>query len=103
MTSIESNYLDRLIDAALHEDMPGGDVTTDSLVPQHLQAAANFVPRSPGVIAGLDVARAVFARVDPEVEYRAYLADGDFVEGGETAGADAGTPMKVNSLAPPAV
>ncbi len=84
MPPIDTLELERVVDAALTEDLSGGDVTTDSLVPPHIQASARFVPRTHGVIAGLDVARAVFARVDSEVQFTPHLIDGDVVEGGET-------------------
>jgi nicotinate-nucleotide pyrophosphorylase (carboxylating) len=76
--------LSHIVERALAEDLAGGDVTTDALIPQHIEASASFVPRKPGVIAGLDVAKAVFLRIDPEVRFSAKLVDGDVVEGGET-------------------
>ncbi len=84
MQTIDPIELERVVDAALAEDLSGGDVTTDSLIQSDVEASARFVPRSHGVIAGLDVARAVFARVDPSVRYAARMVDGDAVEGGET-------------------
>ncbi len=84
MPFIDPIELERVIDAALTEDLSGGDVTTDALIPRHIEATARFVPRTPGIIAGLDVARAVFARVDSSVGFTPHLVDGDFVEGGET-------------------
>jgi nicotinate-nucleotide pyrophosphorylase (carboxylating) len=84
MPAIDPIELSRVVDAALAEDLAGGDVTTDSLIPQHIEATAHFVPRGEGVIAGLEVARAVFARIDPSVRFTPRLVDGDRVEGGET-------------------
>ncbi len=84
MPTIDPIEHGRIVDAALSEDLSGGDVTTDSLVPPHIQASARFVPRTHGVIAGLDVASAVFSRIDNEVQFTPHLVDGDVVEGGET-------------------
>ena len=91
MPKLDPVELNRVIDAALTEDLSGGDVTTDSLIPQHIEASANFVPRSPGVIAGLDVARTVFARVDSTLKFTPRLMDGDRVEGGETVAVVSGS------------
>jgi nicotinate-nucleotide pyrophosphorylase (carboxylating) len=91
MPTLDPVELSRVVDAALAEDLSGGDVTTDSLIPQHIEASANFVPRSPGVIAGLDVARAVFARVDSNLKFTPRLIDGDRVEGGETVAVVSGS------------
>ena len=53
-----------LIDRALAEDVGDGDLTTRILVPPDARATARIVQKEPGVIAGLDVAEAVFARFD---------------------------------------
>jgi nicotinate-nucleotide pyrophosphorylase (carboxylating) len=82
--------LERVVDAALTEDLSGGDVTTDALIPRHMQASARFVPRALGVIAGLDVAKAVFAKTDATLQFTPHLLDGDVVEGGETVATVAG-------------
>jgi len=60
--------VDELIDRALAEDVGDGDLTTRILVPLDLRATARIVQKEPGVIAGLDVAAAVFARFDVRLE-----------------------------------
>lgn len=84
MPTLDPVELQRIVDAALTEDLSGGDVTTDSLIPVHIEASASFVPRTNGVIAGMEVAHAVFQRVDPTLRFVPKLVDGDVVEGGET-------------------
>jgi nicotinate-nucleotide pyrophosphorylase (carboxylating) len=75
--------LDVFIDRALEEDSVGADVTTNSLIPPHLEARAFLVPKEPGILAGLEVAAETFRRVDPNLVYTQKLLDGDRVEGGE--------------------
>ena len=65
-----------LIDQALAEDLGAGDATTDALIPSEQQGRAAVVPRAAGVLAGIDVAAAVFRRVDPGLELRVLLEDG---------------------------
>jgi nicotinate-nucleotide pyrophosphorylase (carboxylating) len=60
--------VDELIDRALAEDVGDGDLTTAILVPPDARASARIVQRAPGVVAGLDVAAAVFARFDVTLE-----------------------------------
>jgi nicotinate-nucleotide pyrophosphorylase (carboxylating) len=60
--------VDELIDRALAEDVGNGDLTTGILVPQDLRATARIEQKEAGVIAGLDVAAAVFERFDVELE-----------------------------------
>jgi nicotinate-nucleotide pyrophosphorylase (carboxylating) len=75
--------LDLFIDRALEEDSASADITTNSLIPQHLEARAFLVPKEPGILAGLEVAGASFRRVDPNLVFTQKLLDGDRVEGGE--------------------
>jgi nicotinate-nucleotide pyrophosphorylase (carboxylating) len=60
--------VDDLIERALAEDVGDGDLTTRILVPAEARAKAHIEQREPGVIAGLDVAGAVFARFDVQLE-----------------------------------
>ena len=60
--------MDDLIDRALAEDVGDGDLTTRILVPPDARASARIEQREPGVIAGLEVAAAVFKRLDVELE-----------------------------------
>ncbi len=72
---------DPLIRLALAEDLGPGDVTTDVLVPPDATGEAVIWAKQKMVLAGLDVARRVFALVDPSVEWELFYADGDFVDG----------------------
>ena len=65
-----------MIDRALAEDVGSGDVTTAALVPPTARARARIDQRQEGVVAGLDVAEAVFRRVDPALRWRAAVAPG---------------------------
>ena len=70
---------------ALEEDLAfGPDVTTDSTVPVRAQATGEIVPRSPGMLAGIPVAAAVFDLVGRgEVEVELLAADGTAARPGE--------------------
>jgi nicotinate-nucleotide pyrophosphorylase (carboxylating) len=56
---------DALVAAALAEDVGAGDVTTEATVPADATAVATITQKAAGVISGLEVAQAVFARLDP--------------------------------------
>ena len=83
--------LDAIVDRALAEDSAGADITTAALIPAHLEARATLVPKQTGVLAGLEVAAAVFRRVDPDLAFVQRLLDGDRVEGGESIAAISGS------------
>lgn len=68
---------------AIAEDLDGGvDVTSVSTVPEHLRGTALFVPRKPGVVAGIPVAMAVLDTVG--AFELVPTADGRAVTAGET-------------------
>src|SRR5713101_4940583 len=76
---ITESALRRLVERALEEDLGRGDVTSDLLIPQNVEARAVLRSRDNGVIAGLDIARLVFELVDVDVQFAALAADGSVV------------------------
>jgi nicotinate-nucleotide pyrophosphorylase (carboxylating) len=73
----------RLVDAALAEDVGAGDWTTLWTLPADRRAEARIVAKAPGIVAGLAVARAVFLRLDPGLDFHAALDDGARVAPGD--------------------
>ena len=71
----------QLIQAALAEDEVAIDHTS-ALLPDDLMSEALMMPKSDGVIAGIDIALAVWRAVDPSLETEALVPDGTFVERG---------------------
>jgi len=67
--------------AWLAEDLGEGDLTSDALVPEDATAAASILLKERGVVSGLEVARAVFAELDPNVRFDPMTADGEQTEG----------------------
>lgn len=65
-----------IVDRALAEDCAWGDVTTHALIPSDASGKASIMAKSPGVLAGVEVARLVFHRVDPSLSFQALLSDG---------------------------
>ena len=74
-----------LIDRALAEDIGDGDLTARAVVPAGARASARIRQKEEGVLAGLDVAAAVFERVDPEVRFSASARAGVWREEGPAA------------------
>ena len=73
----------RMLDWALEEDLGRGDCTSNSSVPATLSHEGFILAKEAGVVAGIEVAREVFKRVDPEVVFEAKVADGAAVEVGD--------------------
>src|SRR5688500_17694932 len=77
----EMNLRD-LIDRALAEDVGGGDATTAATVDPDARALATITQKAPGVISGLEVAEAVFLRLDPEARIERLGPEGAWREAG---------------------
>ena len=60
-----TSEIEALVDRALAEDLGGGDVTTEALIPEGLQGRGVARAREEGVLAGTDVAAAVEGLLDP--------------------------------------
>ncbi|PKB68975.1 MAG: nicotinate-nucleotide diphosphorylase (carboxylating) [SAR202 cluster bacterium Io17-Chloro-G5] len=65
-----------LIDAAVAEDQTFNDPTTQAVVPPEIRGTGMLRAKAVGVLAGVEVAIAVFQRVDPTLEAKAILEDG---------------------------
>lgn len=71
-----------LVELALAEDIGPGDATTPLVVPAEARGVGEIEARQELVVCGLEVARAVFAAVEPRLEMRADVADGERVPAG---------------------
>src|SRR4051812_5263147 len=74
--------MDELIDRALAEDVGDGDATTLATVGADVRGRATITQKAPGVISGLDVAEAVFRRLDPDVVLTRLGPEGEWREAG---------------------
>ena len=71
------------IDAALAEDVSTGDPTTDTLIDPDLTGEAHLATRDPGVLAGVDIAAAVFRRFDQSLDASPLIPDGSPLAAGD--------------------
>ena len=82
MTQYE-NLIDKLIDLGLEEDINTGDVTTDSIIPESLNAVATMTAKQDGVISGIEVIKKVYERFQTDIVYTPYFKNGDSVKKGD--------------------
>jgi nicotinate-nucleotide pyrophosphorylase (carboxylating) len=78
-----SPAVDRLIRIALDEDIGPGDVTTAATVTPGTSARAELVAKEEFVLAGIDIARRVFAVLDTQIAFERMMADGQTVKRGQ--------------------
>ncbi|MEH3034566.1 MAG: carboxylating nicotinate-nucleotide diphosphorylase [Aeromicrobium erythreum] len=74
---LDERYVRRVVEAALDEDAPYGDVTARAFVPADAVARARLVAREDGVLAGGDVFRVAMTALDASVRVDLLAADGD--------------------------
>jgi nicotinate-nucleotide pyrophosphorylase (carboxylating) len=74
--------LPELIDRALAEDVGDGDATAAATVPEAARGRATITQKAPGVISGLEVAEAVFRRLDGAVKLERLGPEGEWREAG---------------------
>ncbi|MDP4625580.1 MAG: carboxylating nicotinate-nucleotide diphosphorylase [Akkermansiaceae bacterium] len=68
-----------LIMMALEEDIGEGDVTSDYFIPEERMAEAFLKVRNDGVVSGVELAKAVFLEVDPNLDVQIMVEDGSRV------------------------
>lgn len=76
--------LRQLVSAALLEDLAWGDLSSDYFIPEEVYARARFVARKPGILAGSEVAAAVYATEDSRVIFKSLVQDGAPLEPKQT-------------------
>ena len=79
----EQELIDRLIDLAFAEDIGDGDHTTLSCIPPTAQGRSKLLIKEPGILAGIEIAKEVFRRFDPELKVEVYINDGAEVKPGD--------------------
>lgn len=77
--------IDDLLNLAFAEDVGDGDHTTLSTIPETAVGKQKLLVKEPGILAGVEIARRVFAKFDPELKMTVYINDGAEVKPGDVA------------------
>lgn len=81
----KDQLIDELLDLAFAEDLGDGDHTTLSTIPSDAIGKSQLIIKEDGVLAGVDIARKVLAKVDPEIKMTVSINDGEKVKKGDIA------------------
>lgn len=76
---------DRLIDLSFAEDIGDGDHTTLCCIPEDAMGRSRLLIKEEGILAGVEVAKKVFARFDASMHVEVLLGDGSRVKPGDVA------------------
>ena len=87
--------LDALIEAALQEDMPSGDITSENIISTDSISRALIVAKEEGVLAGIYVAERVLKKIDPAVSIEIHRKDGQRLKRGDRIAALKGSAISL--------
>lgn len=76
---LDMEALEPLVEKALGEDIGSGDITTNNIFEVDQKGSAEIIARQAGVVAGLPLVRAVFEKLDPEIECNFLVSEGEKV------------------------
>ena len=80
-----NELIDRLIDLGCAEDIGDGDHTTLSCIPDTAMGKSKLLIKEAGVLAGIEIAKEIFHRFDPEMKVEVFINDGTEVKPGDVA------------------
>ena len=81
----KEQLIDELIDLAFAEDIGDGDHTTLCCIPDTAMGKSRLLIKVPGILAGVEIARKIFHRFDPDLKMTVYIEDGTAVKPGDVA------------------
>jgi nicotinate-nucleotide pyrophosphorylase (carboxylating) len=80
---LTQEYIDKMINNAILEDINYIDVTTDNLIPDGHRSAAYYEAKDSGILCGIDIAKRVFDFVGGGVDIDVIIKDGSKVKKGD--------------------
>ena len=75
--------VENIVNSAIAEDTGQGDMTSEAVIPPDLQGRASVLVKASGVLAGIDIARMVFLKINPSIEVKIIIPDGQKVQPGD--------------------
>lgn len=81
----KKELIDALIDLAFTEDLGDGDHSTLSSIPANALGKSQLLIKEDGILAGIEIAKLIFHRFDPDLNVEVLIADGTPVKVGDVA------------------
>ena len=81
----KDELIDDLLNLAFAEDVGDGDHTTLSTIPAEEQGRQHLIVKEEGILAGVEIARKVFEKFDPQLKMTVFIEDGSHVKPGDIA------------------
>ncbi len=77
--------IDELLDLSFAEDIGDGDHTTLCCIPADEMGKSHLIVKEEGILAGVEIAKMVFKKFDPELKMTVFIQDGTHVKPGDIA------------------
>ncbi|MCK4431742.1 MAG: carboxylating nicotinate-nucleotide diphosphorylase [Candidatus Aminicenantes bacterium] len=87
--------IDSIIEAALREDMPQGDITSESIIPMDSISRVIILAKEEGILAGIYVAERVYKIIDTSVFFEKHFEDGKRIKKGDKIAALEGPSISI--------
>ena len=81
---INKDLFEAFLETTLKEDLGDGDHSSLACIPAGVSGKAQLLVKDAGIIAGLEVASMIYGRIDPGLQIKFYLKDGDRIKNGDT-------------------
>lgn len=78
-------WINEFIENALREDVGDGDHTSRACIQPDDRSTAKLLIKEPGVLAGVELAKKIFQKVDPTSEVKVHIKDGEAISVGDIA------------------
>ncbi len=85
VSELTEKQIETIIDIALDEDIRQGDVTSEALILPELMGKATILVKEKGVLAGIEIGKRVFERVNPTTRFEILIKDGTAIKPGNIA------------------
>jgi nicotinate-nucleotide pyrophosphorylase (carboxylating) len=82
---MKNAVLEDFVKRALLEDVGTGDHTSLACIPSDAKSEAHLLVKDVGVVAGIEVAKAIFKQVDPDAHFVQHIEDGSHIRVGDIA------------------
>ena len=82
---IHKQELDKFITDALREDVHEGDHSSLASIDQNVQGKARLLVKDNGILCGIEVAKAVFEKVDADLKTDIHIKEGSAIKYGDIA------------------
>jgi nicotinate-nucleotide pyrophosphorylase (carboxylating) len=89
------SFINTLIDIAIAEDIGDGDHSSLSCIPANATGEVNLMIKQDGILAGIEIAKIVYEKIDKQIKFAPFLPDGAVVKFGDIGFSAKG---KVHSL-----